>query len=212
MSKIAGGLYAITDTGLDPATMLSKSREILAAGAALIQYRNKHGHTGQRIKEARRLLKLCRKFNVPLIINDDITLAAEIGADGVHLGKNDPPVAVARTHLGDKAIIGCSCYNSLKQADVAAAGGADYLAFGSFFASPTKPDALPADPGIIRQAKQSMGLLVAAIGGITPVNGMTLINAGADMLAVISGLYGSDNPFDAARKYISLFKQYRETL
>lgn len=200
------GLYAITDTAnLSSEIMLIRTEEILRAGANLLQYRNKQADENTRITEAEQLRELCRQFSVPLIINDDIALAVQIGADGVHLGKTDSTIADARKRLGDKAMIGCSCYNNLDRAQQAAKSGADYIAFGAFFPSPTKPEAAHATPDIIQTAKQKFKLPVVAIGGITPENGRSLIDAGADMLAVISGIYASKTPFNTATKYIDLF-------
>ncbi len=200
------GLYAITDTAnLSSEIMLTRTEEILRAGANLLQYRNKQADENTRITEAEQLRELCRQFSVPLIINDDIALAVQIGADGVHLGKTDSTIADARKRLGDKAMIGCSCYNNLDRAQQAAKSGADYIAFGAFFPSPTKPEAAHATPDIIQTAKQKFKLPVVAIGGITPENGRSLIDAGADMLAVISGIYASKTPFNTATKYIDLF-------
>jgi len=200
------GLYAITETEhLSFEKMLHKTEEILRAGAKLLQYRNKQADENSRLTEARQLVDLCKQFNVPLIINDDITLAIKINADGIHLGKSDSSIAVARERLGNKAMIGVSCYNDLDRANNAVNEGADYIAFGAFFPSPTKPDAVHAKPEIIGRAKQQFDLPVVAIGGITPENGQPLIDAGADMLAVISGLYASETPFNTTIKYVNLF-------
>ena len=201
------GLYAITDTAnLSSEIKIDRTEEILRAGARLLQYRNKQADESTRISEAEQLLDLCRQYSVPLIINDDIVLAVQTGADGVHLGKTDLSIAEARERLGNKAMIGCSCYNDLERAQQASKSGADYIAFGAFFPSPTKPEAAHAAPDIIRTAKQKFDLPVVAIGGITPENGQSLIDAGADMLAVISGLYASVTPFDTTTKYINMFK------
>jgi len=200
------GLYAITDTAnLSSELMLTRTEEILRAGAKLLQYRNKQANENTRIAEAEQLLDLCRKYSVPLIINDDISLAVQIGADGVHLGKTDSSVANARERLGNKAMVGCSCYNDLDRAQLVSKSGADYIAFGAFFPSPTKPGAAHATADIIQTAKQKFDLPVVAIGGITPENGQSLIAAGADMLAVISGLYASNDPFNTTKQYIKMF-------
>jgi len=201
------GLYAITDTAnLSSEIMFAKTEEILRAGAKLLQYRNKQVDKDMRIAEAEKLLDLCRQYSVPLIINDDVVLAVQTGADGVHLGKTDSSIADAREHMGDKAMIGCSCYNDLDRAQQAEKSGADYIAFGAFFPSPTKPEAAHATADIIQTAKQKFKLPVVAIGGITPENGQSLIKAGADMLAVISGLYESNDPFNITKQYINMFK------
>ena len=206
MSFEIKGLYAITDTAnLSSELMLTRTEEILRAGAKLLQYRNKQANENTRIAEAEQLLDLCRKYSVPLIINDDISLAVQIGADGVHLGKTDSSVANARERLGNKAMVGCSCYNDLNRAQLVSKSGADYIAFGAFFPSPTKPGAAHATADIIQTAKQKFDLPVVAIGGITPENGQSLIAAGADMLAVISGLYASNDPFNTTKQYIKMF-------
>ena len=206
MSFEIKGLYAITDTAnLSSELMLTRTEEILRAGAKLLQYRNKQANENTRIAEAEQLLDLCRKYSVPLIINDDISLAVQIGADGVHLGKTDSSIANARERLGNKAMVGCSCYNDLDRAQLVSKSGADYIAFGAFFPSPTKPGAAHATADIIQTAKQKFDLPVVAIGGITPENGQSLIAAGADMLAVISGLYASNDPFNTTKQYIKMF-------
>ena len=200
------GLYAITDTAnLSTKIMLSKTEEILRAGAKILQYRNKRADQSTRISETEQLAELCKQFAVPMIINDDIALAAQVDADGVHLGKSDSSITEARKHLGNNAIIGYSCYNDLDRAIEAVNAGADYIAFGTFFPSPSKPDAVQATSEIIQTAKQQFDVPVVAIGGITPENGQSLIDAGADMLAVISGLYASETPFNTATKYVNLF-------
>ncbi len=209
MIFLAKGLYAITDTAkLSSDIMLTKTEEILRAGAKILQYRNKQADQDTRISETEQLVELCNQFAVPLIINDDIALAAQVGADGVHLGKSDSSIAEARKRLGNNAIIGYSCYSDLDRASDAVNAGADYIAFGAFFPSPSKPDAVNASPEIIQAAKQQFDVSVVAIGGITPENGQSLIDAGADMLAVISGLYASETPFNTATKYVNLFNNH----
>ena len=200
----ARGLYAITD---GPRPDLNAAVEAaLNGGAAILQYRDKSGDNKRRHMEAADLLAVCRRFGVPLIINDDVQLAATIGADGVHLGEHDGGVGAARARLGDRAIIGVSCYDSLDRARQLAAAGADYLAFGAFFPSPTKPLARRARPDLLRDAK-SLGLPLVAIGGITPDNARPLIEAGADFVAAISGVFASADPCAAARRYANLFIQ-----
>jgi thiamine-phosphate pyrophosphorylase len=196
------GLYAITDG--PRRDLLSSVEAALRGGAAIVQYRDKRGDASRRLKEASNLLALCRRAGVPLIINDDVELAAASGADGVHLGEHDGSLGAARGRLGPYAIIGVSCYASLDRARAAAAAGADYLAFGAFFPSPTKPDAQRASPDLLRAAR-SIGLPLVAIGGITPENARLLIDAGADFLAAISGVFGAADPARAAEKYKKLF-------
>lgn len=202
------GLYAITDAALVPSERLPAAVEqALLGGARLIQYRDKSADQERRRREARALLALCRAHAAPLLINDDVELAAAVGADGVHLGQDDMDPATARRRLGATAIIGVSCYNRLETA--LAAAGADYVAFGSFFASAVKPAAARAEPELLRQARRALPLPIAAIGGVTPANGKALIAAGADYLAVISGVFGQADIQAAARAYAALFEENR---
>ncbi len=196
------GLYAITDG--PRADLLDVCTAALAGGACLLQYRDKTGDSSRRHAEALALLRLCRAHDVPLIVNDDALLAQAIGADGVHLGEDDAVLAQARERLGAEAIIGVSCYDSLDRAADLARRGASYLAFGAFFASPTKPGARRATPALLRDAR-SFGLPLVAIGGITPDNAHGVIEAGADFVAAITGVFGADDVRSAAARYASLF-------
>lgn len=197
-----GGLYAITDG--PRSNLIDACAAALQGGATLLQYRDKTIDHARRRAQARELVALCAGYGVPLIINDDCTLAAQVGAAGVHLGEHDSDVAAARARLGVDAIIGVSCYDSIELARQLAAAGADYLAFGAFFDSPTKPNARRATPDLLRAAKP-LGLPLAAIGGITPDNAPTLIEAGADFVAVISGVFGKPDVCAAAQAYKKLF-------
>lgn len=200
------GLYAIADTALPaPGGLTARVRQALRGGARLVQYRHKGPMDPARLSEARSLRELCRACAAPLLVNDDVDLARELGADGVHLGRDDATIAEARVALGSGGIIGASCYNDLRLAQAAQEQGADYLAFGSFHASPTKPDAVKASPTLLAAARRQTGLPLVAIGGITPENGALLIAAGADALAVISGLFAQPDPEAAARRYARLF-------
>jgi thiamine-phosphate pyrophosphorylase len=196
------GLYAITDG--PRRDLLPAVEAALRGGAAVLQYRDKTRDALRRIEEARKLCELCARCQVPLIINDDIELARAVGAAGVHLGRDDGEIALARARLGPHAIIGVSCYDSLARASELVAAGPDYLAFGAFYPSPTKPNAKQAAPNLLRDAK-ALGLSLVAIGGITPDNAPPLLDAGADFLAVISGIFASGDPEAAARKYAALF-------
>jgi thiamine-phosphate pyrophosphorylase len=201
------GLYAITDAELCARRGLEADvAAAIRGGAVLVQYRDKSDDGTRREREAATLLKVCRQHGVPLIINDDVELARAVGADGVHLGAEDAALRAARARLGPEAIIGISCYDSLELARKARSAGADYVAFGAFFDSPTKPAAVRAPLALLREASQNLRLPVAAIGGITPTNGAALVEAGASLLAVISGVFGADNPETAARQYAALFK------
>ena len=200
------GLYAITDSHLIPAdTLTDQVAAAIRGGAAVIQYRDKSSSPAQRQQQAAALVSLCHDHGIPLIINDDVELAVAVGAHGVHLGKADSTLRSARKQLGANAIIGVSCYNELERAVEAASEGADYVAFGRFFPSQSKPDTVTADPELLRQARQSLGIPVVAIGGITPENGQPLITAGAQLLAAIHGVFGQADVQAAARRYAELF-------
>jgi thiamine-phosphate pyrophosphorylase len=196
------GLYAITD-GPRP-DLLEAVKQALLGGARLVQYRDKTDDTQRRRSEAEALLALCREHHVPLIINDDISLANAIGADGVHLGETDEGIAQARATLGPNAIIGVSCYDSLDRAQRMAKQGASYVAFGAFFPSPTKPQARRANVDLLRHSA-ALGIPRVAIGGITPDNGASLVAAGADYLAVISAVFGRPNIRTAAQHFTQLY-------
>ena len=201
-----GGLYAVTDAMLTPGPqLLAAVAAALRGGAALVQYRDKGGDSGRRQAEAAALLALCRQHGVPLIINDDPELARAVGADGVHLGADDPSLEAARTLLGPAAIVGVSCYDRLETARRAAERGADYLAFGSFFPSPTKPAAVRAEPSLLARARRELALPIVAIGGIDEKNGGQLVALGADLLAVISALFAATDVEAAARRLSGLF-------
>ncbi|MHA6206016.1 thiamine phosphate synthase [Dyella soli] len=196
------GLYVITDG--PRANLLEAVALALAGGAKLLQYRDKTTDQARRLTEARALRALCAARGVPLIINDDVALAQAAGAAGVHLGEDDGDIASARLALGPDAIIGVSCYDSLERARQVAADGADYLAFGAFFPSPTKPHARRASFDLLRQTA-ALGLPRVAIGGITPENGGSLVDAGADYLAVISAVFGDPDVRAAAGRFTQLF-------
>ena len=198
----ARGLYAITD---GPRNDLSAVvAQALAGGARVMQYRAKTTDVGRRRADAAALRQLCDLHAVPLIINDDVALAVAVGAAGVHLGRDDDDVAAARAALGAGAIVGVSCYDSLQRARDAAAAGADYVAFGAFFPSPTKPHAARASLDLLRQSA-TLGLPRVAIGGITPDNAPSLVEAGADFLAVISALFAAPDVQAAARRFARLY-------
>ncbi|OYY95077.1 MAG: thiamine-phosphate diphosphorylase [Hydrogenophilales bacterium 28-61-23] len=203
------GLYAITPDWTDTPRLLSVTEAILGAGCRILQYRNKQASNDRRHEQAVALRGLTRKYGARLIVNDDLDLALFCAADGVHLGEDDGQLAAARAGLdaGSGGILGASCYQSLPLALAAARVGADYLAFGSFFASPTKPQAKRATPALIAETKRETGLPVCAIGGITTDNASGLIAAGADLLAVISALYDAPDPYQAALKFNSLFQE-----
>ena len=201
------GLYAITPQYADVDVLLDQVRQALQGGARAVQYRDKSQDVALRFEQASELLGLCRDFAVPLIINDDLRLADLVGADGVHLGRDDVSLREARLILGRDRIIGVSCYNDLSLAHAAQDGGADYVAFGSFFASPTKPHAVAAPLELLRQAKRELRVPLVAIGGITLANAGLLIEAGADALAVISAVFDSGSIRTTASEFAQLFSK-----
>lgn len=202
------GLYAITPDEADTQRLLARTETVLRAGVALLQYRNKAANEDLRAEQALALHPLCRRFEVPLIINDDWALAAAIGAAGAHLGEDDGQLALARHELGAGAILGASCYDSLGLARQAVFAGASYVAFGAFFPSPTKPNARRASPDLLREAA-ALGVPRVAIGGLTPDNARPLVEAGADLVAVISGVFDAPDPAAAVRAYASCFEESR---
>jgi len=201
----ASGLYAITQTDNKAGdAIINEVAAAIKGGAAVVQYRDKNPLDAPFL--ARELVKICHRHSVPLLINDDIELAALVGADGVHLGREDGAVAQARKQLGNDAIIGVSCYDFVEQAVLAQAQGATYAAFGRFFPSSSKPLAAPARIETLRQAKLELTIPIVAIGGILPDNGAQLLAAGADLLAVIGGLF-DHQPEQSARAYQALFSR-----
>jgi len=201
------GLYAITPDAGDSRALVERVRVAMQASAprgwAALQYRNKHAGAAQREAEAHALAALCREYGVPLIINDDVDLALAVGADGVHLGRSDGNLRAARARIGVR-LLGASCYDSLDGARRAIAAGANYVAFGSVFPSPTKPDAVRAPLTLFGQAR-ALGVPVAAIGGITLENAAEVIRAGADCIAVISALFDAPDISKRARAFTDLF-------
>lgn len=197
------GLYAITQIKNKTADIIIN--EVIAAikgGAVVVQFRDKESLDA--IYLADQLVKVCHEYKVPLLINDDIELAIKVGADGVHIGREDGAISEARDRLGADAIIGVSCYNFVEQALDAQEQGATYVAFGRFFPSSSKPLAAPAELDTLRKAKFLLDIPIVAIGGILPENGGSLLTAGADLLAVIGGLFETQ-PEQSARAYQALF-------
>lgn len=199
------GLYAVTPDWRDSKRLLAATEAILAGGCRIVQYRNKTTSDCHRQEQAGALRQLTRRFGALLIVNDSVDLAAQVEADGVHLGGDDGDLATARQRLGAGKMLGASCYDDLSLAHKAQAAGADYVAFGSFFPSQVKPAARRASLDLLRAARREIELPICAIGGITPSNAPTLIAAGADMLAVISALYEAGDPKAAAEQFASLF-------
>lgn len=199
------GLYAITDPDLlPPERLLPAVAAALRGGARFIQYRDKHATPLQQRERALALRELCHRHGARLLINDDVELAVAVAADGVHLGQSDGDLVAARAALPGK-LLGVTCHDSLTLAQHAADAGADYLAFGRFFPSRTKPGAPPCALATLQEARSRFALPLLAIGGVTPDNGGQLRTAGADLLAAIHGVFGADDIEAAARRYSALF-------
>jgi thiamine-phosphate pyrophosphorylase len=198
------GLYAVTPDWNETNRLLAVTEAILRGGCRILQYRHKATSPCHRDEQAGALRNLTRRYGAALIINDDVDLALAVEADGLHLGREDGDLAAARARLGHARILGASCYQDLERARQAVAQGASYVAFGSFFPSPTKPQAGRAGLHLLAEAR-ALGVPVAGIGGITRQNAGDLIRAGADMVTVISDLYAADDPEQAARDFTHLF-------
>lgn len=200
------GLYAVTPDLWDSLELVHRVRDAIAGGAVAVQYRNKLPDATLRRTQAEQLLALCRENGVPLIVNDDLALAQQIGADGIHLGRDDAAPAVARLRVKADFIIGASCYDGLALGVNAVEEGATYVAFGAAFPSRTKPGAVHAPLALFRQARQRLAVPIAAIGGITSENAAPLLAAGVDLLAVISDLFDAPDVAARAARYAALFQ------
>ncbi|MEF8792362.1 thiamine phosphate synthase [Thiohalorhabdus sp.] len=201
------GAYLIADrTRLAGDELEPAVRSALDGGVPVVQYRDKSDDHDRRLAEAQSLAALCHRYDARLIANDDIELARDAGADGVHLGRDDISVSHARIVLGKEALIGVSCYNELERAFAADRAGADYVAFGSFYPSPTKPGAPRAPLTLLKRARSRIHLPIAVIGGITPDNAGPLALAGADAAAVASGLLDAEDITEAARRLNNLMR------
>jgi thiamine-phosphate pyrophosphorylase len=198
------GLYALTPDEADTARLTELVQAAIEGGARLVQYRNKVASPRLRRQQAEALLTLCRRSGVPLIINDDLALASAIEADGVHLGRDDGDASVARARLPGR-ILGVSCYNEIDRAIAAQRAGADYVAFGRFFQSRTKPGDIMASLDLVARAKRKVRLPVVAIGGIEFEHTPSLIAGGVDAVAVISALFSSADVRQAARRFAAFF-------
>ena len=199
------GLYAITPDLSDTEQLLRQVRQALQGGARILQYRNKSASAALKQQQAQALRELTREFGATFIVNDDAQLAAQVNADGVHLGGEDGSVAEARAIVGKTGIIGVSCYNRPALAHEAVRQGADYVAFGAFFPSSVKPGAMKADVELLHTVRAELEVPIVAIGGITAQNGAALVEAGADALAVISALWNAPDTEMAAREFSKLF-------
>ena len=198
------GVYLLTRETADTPALCAGVEAALRGGVRLLQYRDKSGDGGRQCEQTRALRDLTRRHGVTFIVNDDVALASACGADGVHLGEEDGEIAAARAALGPTALIGASCYNALALAEAAVRAGADYVAFGAFFASGTKPAARRADVTLLHQSER-FGVPRVAIGGIDAHNARPLIAAGADAIAVLGAIWDAPDRDAAARALTALF-------
>ncbi|MBI5923062.1 MAG: thiamine phosphate synthase [Betaproteobacteria bacterium] len=200
------GLYAITpEDDLLPRLSVMVAAA-LAGGVRLVQYRNKRSPAPLRRAQAAELLRLCRAHDAALIVNDDLALALEIGADGAHLGRDDGDIGAARGALGPQKILGVSCYDDLELAANAVKAGADYVAFGSIYPTTTKPDATSAPLSVLGEARRRFAVPIAAIGGIKLANAAQTLAAGADLLSVVSDVFDAEDIAMRVREYNQLFE------
>ncbi len=209
MTHRLAGLYAITPDEPRTDILVHKVGEALRGGAAVVQYRNKTAPEQSRLEQGRALAALCRAAGAIFIVNDDVALALDLGADGAHLGADDGDLVEARRRLGPGKLLGASCYNSIDLAEAAAQAGADYLAFGSVFVSATKPGAVRAPLSIFAEARRNFALPLVAIGGITLQNAAQVLAAGADALAVISAVFDVTDIAACAAGFTRLHQQQR---
>jgi len=205
--QILHGLYAITPDELDTPKLLQQVAQALRGGAGILQYRNKLADAPLRLEQATALRDMTREFGAIYIVNDDVQLASQVSADGVHLGAEDGDIVAARAVLGRDSLIGASCYNRAPLAAEAVRQGADYVAFGAFFPSSVKPGAVAAEVSMLQSVRRELKVPIVAIGGITLENGKQLVAAGADALAVISALWQASDIEQAAKEFSQLFEQ-----
>ncbi len=200
------GLYLVTPDWDDTDQLVAASEQAIAGGASLLQYRHKTASDTLRTEQAVALLALCRRSNVPLIINDHVDLCERLDADGVHVGGTDASVAEVRARLGKGRVVGASCYGDLQLARDAAAAGASYIAFGGFYPSRVKQYAVTTPPDIITHALSEIAVPVCVIGGMTVDNSRPLVKLGAHMVAAISSVYSVDDHRLAAMQFAALFR------
>jgi thiamine-phosphate pyrophosphorylase len=201
------GLYAVTADTHDTAALVRAVDAAISGGAHLVQYRNKTAAPDMRLEQAAALNELCLERDAVLIVNDYVEVARAVNAGGAHIGRDDGALEAARAILGNDKLIGVSCYRSLETAQAAVVGGADYVAFGSFFLSQVKPNAVRAPLDLLTRARETLNVPIVAIGGITAENGRELVSAGADALAVISAVFGAHDIAAAARAFSPLFER-----
>jgi thiamine-phosphate pyrophosphorylase len=204
-SSIIKGLYAITPDMADLNTLVHKTQLAIEGGACMVQYRSKIQDRAVKIQQCAAILRLCREYGVPCIVNDDVEMCRILEADGVHLGENDDNIADVRHILGEDAIIGSSCYDQLDRAKQAQKEGATYVAFGAVFPTPTKPNAPRATLELLREAKREIHIPIVAIGGITVNNAHDVIETGVDAIAVITSLFEAKTIKETAETFLKMF-------
>ncbi len=209
MTRKLAGLYAITPDEARTDVLVRKVGEALRGGASAVQYRNKTAAPELRLEQARALAASCRAAGAAFIVNDDLELALQVGADGVHLGADDGDLVHARRRLGPAKLLGASCYDRIELAEAAAQARVDYLAFGSVFSSVTKPGAVRAPLAIFAEARRRFPLPLVAIGGITLQNAPQVFAAGADAVAVISAVFDAGDIAECAAGFTRLYQQQR---
>lgn len=210
--NILKGLYAITDPELMGADLVAKAEQAILGGINILQYRNKTMPLKQQEQEALSLSKLCHQHGITFIINDNIELAIKVNADGVHLGQKDTQFQAARKRLGENKIIGVTCNNQIEFALTAQEQGADYVAFGRFYNSKTKPSAPHAEISLLTEARKQITVPIVAIGGITPESAPSLLNEGVDMLAVIQSIFGQTDILNATRQFVEIIDSRKASL
>jgi thiamine-phosphate pyrophosphorylase len=204
-SFIIKGLYAITPDMADLNTLIPKTKLAIEGGAFMVQYRSKIQDRDVKIQQCAAILRLCRGYGVPCIVNDDVDMCRTLNADGVHLGEKDDNIAEVRRILGDNAIIGSSCYDQLERAKQAQKEGASYVAFGAMFPTPTKPIAPRATLALLKEAKREIHIPIVAIGGITVNNAHDVIETGIDAIAVITSLFEAKSIKETAETFSKMF-------
>jgi thiamine-phosphate pyrophosphorylase len=196
------GLYLVTPNWDDTQRLLDVTEAGLRGGAVLLQYRHKEANAALRLEQATALLALCRRYHTPLVINDHLDLCVQLDADGVHLGGADGDLAHARAALGPGKIVGASCYGELALAVAAQRAGASYVAFGGFYPSPVKKYDFVTQPEVLVAARAAVSVPLVVIGGMTPENAAPLVARGADLVAVITSVYGAADPERAAQGFL----------
>jgi len=204
-SFIIKGLYAITPDSADLNTLIQKTQLAIEGGAFMVQYRSKILNRDVKMQQCAAILRICREYDIPCIVNDDVEMCRVLEADGVHLGENDDNIAEVRRILGEDSIIGSSCYDQLNRAKQAQKEGASYVAFGAVFPTPTKPNAPRATLELLREAKSEIQIPIVAIGGITMNNAHDVIETGIDAIAVITSLYESNSIKETAETFSQMF-------